>query len=79
MPKKQYIKLKTHLIYYPIPVWYIYKALVIKCYIINNDLHLLHFKPELFINKFSIFIQYVVIINMVSSPELFCETQLAHC
>ena len=32
-----------------------------------------------FINKFSLFIQYVVIINVINYPQLFCQTQFTHC
>ena len=32
-----------------------------------------------FMNKFLLFIQHVVIINMVNYPELFRQTQFSHC
>ena len=34
---------------------------------------------SVFISKFVLFIQYVVTINVVNYPELFRQTQFAHC
>ena len=34
---------------------------------------------SVFINKFVLFIQYVVTINVVNYPELFRQTQFIHC